>query len=54
MSTLISDSSAEVRNMIKDTFEQVCRNNSKNAVDDLFRKGSSKESFEKFKKIIDK
>lgn len=33
MSTLMSDGSAEVRNMIKQTFEQVCRNNSKNLVE---------------------
>lgn len=33
MSVLIADGSAEVRNMTKDTFEQICRNNGKNAVD---------------------
>jgi hypothetical protein len=54
MSAMISDGSAEVRNMTKETFEQVCRNNGKNAVDEIFRKGSSKESYEKFKKILDK
>lgn len=45
MSVMISDSSAEVRNLIKDSFEQVCRNNFKNVVDDLFRKASSKDSW---------
>ena len=40
--------------MTKETFEQVCRNNGKNGVDEIFRKGSSKESYEKFKKILDK
>ena len=54
MSAMISDGSAEVRNLIKETFEQVCRNNSKNSVDDLFRKSSGKDSWEKFKKILDK
>jgi len=42
---MISDGAAEVRNMIKDAFEQVCRNNSKNLVEDLFKKSSSKESW---------
>jgi hypothetical protein len=51
---MISDSSAEVRNMTKEAFEQVCRNNPKHAVEDIFRKGGSKESYEKFKKILDK
>lgn len=54
MSTMISDSSAEVRNMTKEAFEQVCRNNPKQAVEEIFRKGGSKESYEKFKKILDK
>ncbi len=54
MSTLISDGSAEVRNMIRDAFEQVCRNNSKNSIEDMFKKNSSKDSWEKFKKILDK
>lgn len=33
MNSLISDGSAEVRNMVKDAFEQICRNNSRNVVD---------------------
>jgi len=40
--------------MIRESFEQICRNNSKNVVDDMFRKNCSKDSWEKFKKILDK
>jgi len=42
---MISDGSAEVRNMIRESFEQICRNNSKNVVDEMFRKSCNKESW---------
>lgn len=54
MNVMIADCSAEVRNLIKDAFEQVCRNNSKNVVQDMFKKNCTKDSWEKFKKILDK
>lgn len=54
MNTMIADGSAEVRNMIRETFEQICRNNARNVVEEMFRKGCSKDGWEKFKKILDK
>lgn len=51
---MIADGSAEVRNMIRETFEQICRNNARNVVEEMFRKGCSKDGWEKFKKILDK
>ena len=54
MSVMINDGSAEVRNLIKEAFELVCKNNEKKYVEELFRKNSQKDSWEKFKKILDK
>jgi hypothetical protein len=45
MNALIVDGSAEVRNVAREAFEQVCRNNSKNSVDEIFRKMCTKESW---------
>lgn len=54
MNALIADGSAEVRTTAREAFELICRSNPKNSVDEIFRKTCTKESWEKFKKILDK
>lgn len=54
MSSYIMDGSAEVRNLTKDIFEHLMSNNNWQEMEGIFKRGSTKDSWEKWKNMLDK
>ena len=54
MSNLIVDGSAEVRGLVKEVFLEVAGNNNLSEVESIFKKGSSRDAWDKWNYIIDR
>ena len=54
MSNLIVDGSAQVRGLVKDVFLEIAGNNNLSEVETMFKKGSSRDAWDKWNYIIDR
>lgn len=54
MSNFIVDGAAEVRNGVREIFIQLLEGNNVGEIQGMFKRGSSKDAWEKWKSIMDK